>query len=143
MRIAVLASLAVLAAAIGGCAKDASDVGATYVSPISYESYSCERLAEEAQRVSAAAAQAAGVQDQRATNDKVAMGVGLIVFWPALIFVKGNDETTAELSRLKGEMDALEQESIAKHCRITFQHAPPSASSSPDDVYRDRRNQPS
>jgi hypothetical protein len=130
MRISVLASIAALAA-IGGCAKDASEVGATYVSPITYQSYSCEQLGEEAQRVSSAAAQATGVQDQRATNDKVAMGVGLVVFWPALFFTKGNDENTAELARLKGEMDAIEQASIAKHCGITFQHAPPSTGSSP------------
>jgi hypothetical protein len=81
-------------------------------------------LTEEAQRVSARAAQAAGVQDQKSTNDKVAMGVGLVIFWPALLFTKGNDENTAELARLKGQMDAIEQASIHKRCGITFQHAP-------------------
>ena len=71
--------------------------------------------------------QAAGVQDSKATNDKVAMGVGLVIFWPALLFTKGNDENTAELARLKGSMDAIEQVSIQKKCGITFQHAPPPA----------------
>lgn len=52
------------------------------------------------------------------------MGVGLIIFWPALLFTKGNDENTAELARLKGQMDAIEQASIQKRCGITFQHAP-------------------
>jgi hypothetical protein len=65
------------------------------------------------------------VQDQKATNDKVAMGVGIVIFWPALLFTKGNDENTAELARLKGTMDAIEQASIAKHCAIQFQHGPP------------------
>jgi hypothetical protein len=124
-----------LTACLGGCAKDASEVGATYVSPITYQSYSCDQLGQEAQRVSAAAAQAAGVQDQRATNDKVAMGVGLVVFWPALLFTKGNDENTAELARLKGEMDAIEQASIAKHCGITFQHGPPAPAPAPAQSY--------
>jgi hypothetical protein len=110
---------------LAGCAKDADQVGATYVSPILYENYTCPQLAEEAQRVSARAAQASGVQDQKATNDKVAMGVGLVIFWPALLFTKGNDETTAELARLKGQMDAIEQASIRKRCGISFQHAPP------------------
>jgi hypothetical protein len=110
---------------IAGCAKDASQVGATYVSPILYENYTCPQLAEEAQRVSSRAAQAAGVQDQKATNDAVAMGVGLVVVWPALFFIKGNDENTAELARLKGQMDAIEQASIKKKCGIKFQHAPP------------------
>ena len=112
--------------ALAGCAKDANQVGATYVSPVLYETYTCQQLAEEAQRVSGRAAQAAGTQDQKASNDKVAMGVGLIIFWPALLFTKGNDENTAELARLKGQMDAIEQASIKKRCGITFQHAPTS-----------------
>ncbi len=82
-------------------------------------------MLQEAQRVSARAAEATGVQDQKATNDKVAMGVGIVIFWPALLFTKGNDENTAELARLKGSMDAIEQASIAKHCGIQFQHPPP------------------
>jgi hypothetical protein len=112
-------------AAIAGCAKDSSQVGATYVSPVLYEGYTCPQLAEEAQRVSSRASQASGVQDQKATNDAVAMGVGLIVVWPALLFIKGNDENTAELARLKGQMDAIEEASIKKRCGIRFQHAPP------------------
>ena len=110
---------------LSACAKEANQVGATYVSPVLYESYTCPQLAEEAQRVSSRAAQSSGVQDQKATNDKVAMGVGLVIFWPALLFTKGNDENTAELARLKGQMDAIEQASIKKRCGITFQHAPP------------------
>jgi hypothetical protein len=110
---------------LAACAKDANQVGATYVSPVLYDSYTCPQLAEEAQRVSSRAAQSSGVQDQKATNDKVAMGVGLVVFWPALLFTKGNDENTAELARLKGQMEAIEQASIKKRCGISFQHAPP------------------
>lgn len=110
-----------VSAALGACAKEANQVGATYVSPVTYESYSCAQLGEEAQRVSSRAAQASGVQDQKSTNDAVAMGVGLIIFWPAMLMTKGNDENTAELARLKGQMDAIEQVSIRKKCGIQFQ----------------------
>ena len=113
------------AAAVGACAKDADQVGPTYVSPVLYDNYTCPQLAEEAQRVSSHAAQAAGVQDQKATNDKVAMGVGIVIFWPAMLLTKGNDENTAELARLRGQMVAIEETSIKKKCGITFQHAPP------------------
>ena len=123
MRNTFAAAIAVVV--LAGCAKDANQVGATYVSPITYQTYTCPQLAEEAQRVAARAAEASGVQDQKSTNDKVAMGVGLIIFWPALLFTKGNDENTAELARLKGSMDAIEQASIQKHCGIQFQHAQP------------------
>ncbi|HWA30973.1 MAG TPA: hypothetical protein VG867_07735 [Rhizomicrobium sp.] len=110
---------------VAGCAKDASDVRASYVSPILYENYTCPQLGEEATRISAKAGDAAGVQNQHSTNDKVAMGVGLIVFWPALLMVKGNDENAVELARLKGQMDAIEEASIKKRCGITFQHITP------------------
>jgi hypothetical protein len=120
-----LAAAIAAAMALASCAKDANQVGASYISPVTYQSYTCPQLAEEAQRVSARAAQTAGIQDQKATNDKVAVGVGLIIFWPALLFTKGNDENTAELARLKGQMDAIEQISIQKRCGITFQHTPP------------------
>jgi hypothetical protein len=123
MRFATFALVS--ASLLAGCAKDADQVSAAYVSPILYENYTCPQLAEEAQRVSSRAAQASGVQDQKATNDKIAMGVGIVVFWPAMLLTKGNDETTMELARLKGEMDAIEQASIKKKCGITFQHAPP------------------
>ena len=110
---------------LGGCAKDASDIRAAYVSPILYQNYTCSQLGQEATRISAKAAETAGVQNQHATNDKVAMGVGMVVFWPALFMMKGNDENAVELAHLKGQMDAIEQTSIQKKCGITFQHVKP------------------
>lgn len=90
-----------------------------------YHTYSCRQISEEAQSVSARASSAMGVQDKKASGDKVAMGVGLILFWPALFFIHGNAETSTEVARLKGQMDALEQASIRKKCGIVFQHEAP------------------
>lgn len=53
------------------------------------------------------------------------MGAGLIIFWAAMPLTKGNDENTAELARLKGQMNAIEEASIKKRCGIKFEHAPP------------------
>jgi hypothetical protein len=78
--------------------------------------------------VSARAAEAAGPQDQKVTNNAVATTVGVIVFWPALFMVKGNDTMTADLARLRGEMEAIEQVSVRKRRSIQFQRrAPPGA----------------
>ncbi|MDT3683471.1 MAG: hypothetical protein RO009_00310 [Pseudorhodoplanes sp.] len=126
-----LVSIAAIAAIAGGCAKSADQVGATYVSPILYENYTCPQLAEEAQRVSVRVSEMTGVQNQKATNDAVAMTVGLVIVWPALFLLKGNDETTAELARLKGQMDAIEQASIKKRCGIQFHRAPPPQAPAP------------
>ncbi|MBI1173132.1 hypothetical protein GC209_17210 [bacterium] len=107
-----------------GCAKESADIAPQYVSPLQYQPYSCRQIAAEAQSVSARASSLMGVQDKKASSDKVAMGVGLILFWPSLFFLHGNSETTAQVAGLKGQMDALEEASIQKNCGIVFQHAP-------------------
>ncbi len=59
-----------------------------------------------------------GAQKQQATNDAVAMGVGLVLFWSALFCLAGGNDRKEELSRLKGEYDALEQAAIQKSCPV-------------------------
>jgi hypothetical protein len=61
-------------------------------------------------------AQLSGAQDQKATSDAIATGVAIVVFWPAAFLVGGNDQTTAELSRQKGEFETIEKVSIQKNC---------------------------
>lgn len=117
---AAIAALLLLA----GCASRSADIAPAYVSPIQYQSYSCSQLAAEAQRVSAAAAAASGAQDSQATKDAVVTTAAVIVFWPAAFFVGGDKQTAAQLAQLKGQMDAIQQEAIAKKCNIQFQTAP-------------------
>jgi hypothetical protein len=50
----------------------------------------------------------------------VATTAAIIIFWPAAFFVQGDKQTAAELARLKGEMDAIEQVSVRKNCGIQF-----------------------
>ncbi|HEV2898451.1 MAG TPA: hypothetical protein VGX71_11575 [Pseudaminobacter sp.] len=95
-----------------------------YVSPVGYRGLSCGQIANEVQAVSARAAEAAGIQNQKATGDAVAMTVGLAVFWPALFLMKGDGAQAAEVARLKGEMQALETASRRNGCNIQFQAAP-------------------
>lgn len=113
-----------LVGAIGGCAKSANEVQPMYVSPLQYQNYNCAQLAAEAQRISRRVAEVSGVQDDKATNDAVATGVAIVVFWPAAFLVGGDDHNTAELSRLKGEFETLEKVAIEKKCSINFQKQP-------------------
>ena len=119
-------SLAVILAAaiLAGCATRASDVAPAYVSPLTYDRFSCDQLRDEATRVSSRAIAATGAQNQRAKNDAVATGVTLILFWPAVFLVRGDGAQAAELARLKGEMDAIEQVSTRKDCGIEFDREP-------------------
>jgi len=88
-----------------------------------YQSYSCRELSQEAQRVSAAAATAAGVQDSQRSKDTVATTAAVVIFWPAAFFVGGDNARTAELANLKGQMQAIEQASIQKKCGIAFRRS--------------------
>lgn len=63
--------------------------------------------------------------DKKAGNDAAQMGIGLVLFWPALFFLEGGDgPEAAEYSRLKGEMQALEKVAIKKKCGIDFPEPP-------------------
>ncbi len=85
----------------------------------------CQQLSAEAARVSGRAAELAGRQNKNATNDAVMTGVALVLFWPAAFAVKGDNATAAELSRLKGEKEAIEHASVAKNCGIVFRPGAP------------------
>jgi hypothetical protein len=121
MRTGLLAAFA--ASILVACASKSNEIAATYVSPLLYENMSCRQLAEEAQRVSQRAAVAAGAQDSQASKDAVATGVAIVVFWPAAFFIGGDKGNAAELGRLKGEMEAIEQASTRKNCGIQFRQA--------------------
>jgi uncharacterized lipoprotein YajG len=106
---------------LAGCATSPKDIQAAYVSPVPYQSMNCAQLSAEAQRVSAAAASAMGVQQQRASGDAVAMGVSLVLFWTAIFFVGGDKGNAAQVAQLKGQMEAIQQVNAQKNCGIVFQ----------------------
>lgn len=130
MRNVVSAAVAVSVMVMSGCAKKSEEIAPQYISPLQYQSFSCRQIEEEARRVSAQASRVMGAQDKKASNDATATAVGLVLFWPALFFIKGNAETTAQVAQLKGEMDALEQASIRKRCGIKFETAAPAKKAS-------------
>src|SRR5258705_9655643 len=110
-----------LPAGLGGCASAASDIAPAYVSPVAYQSYTCQQLALEAQAISTRASTLSGAQDKQRTNDGLATAAAVVIFWPAAFFVGGDQQTAAELANMKGQMVAVEQASNAKKCGIQFQ----------------------
>lgn len=96
------------------CAPHSEFVQAQYISPLTYQSYSCDQLAAERQRIKGKLSEVSRVQDDRADRDTVAAAVG-VVFPFALLFLIGEDRS-AELSRLKGEQEAIESVAIQNDC---------------------------
>ncbi len=102
---------------LASCAQKSDKIQASYVSPLQYQDFSCQQIRGEISRVGRKMSEVAGVQDKTASNDSAAMGVGMVLFWPALFFIDSTDQRV-ELGRLKGEFDALEQAAIQKNCAV-------------------------
>lgn len=107
------------AVALVGCATSSQDISSSYVSPLQYQGLDCDQLRLEGQRVQSRAFELGGRLDQAAQNDKALVGVGLVLFWPALFALGGTKAQEAEYGRLKGEFDALQQTAIVKKCGLT------------------------
>lgn len=104
------------AIALSGCATSSKDVATSYVSPMQYQSYSCNQLSGEMQRVQVRVNQLSSRLDEAASNDKTIGVVGAILFWPALFALGGTKQQEAEYARLKGEYDAAQQSAVMKNC---------------------------
>ena len=105
-----------------GCATRPENVSAAYVSPLQYHAYDCDQVQGELVRVNRHVMEVTGQQQGAADKDAVALGVGLVLFWPALFVMAGGDKSD-ELARLKGEYDALEQVAVLKKCDVGTQLA--------------------
>ncbi len=125
-----LCLLASLSLALAGCATASKDITPAYVSPMQYQSYDCDQLTGEIQRIEGRVGQLGGRLDQAAANDKAIGVVGAVLFWPALFALGGTKGQEADYARLKGESDAIQQAAIAKKCTgITSPVATPVAES--------------
>jgi hypothetical protein len=111
LSIVVAASLVTAA-----CATSSKKIAAEYVSPLQYQAYDCQQLMAEADRIRGRVTQLGGRLDEAASNDKMLMGAGLLIFWPALFALGGTKEQEAEFARLKGEADAVSQSMVQKKC---------------------------
>lgn len=107
---------AVACVPLAACSSSSKDIAASYVSPTQYAGYSCEQINMERQSVSRRVAELGGQLDNNAQTDKMVVGAGALLFWPALFFVGGTADQEAEYGRIKGEVQALESAAVQKNC---------------------------
>ena len=99
---------------LAGCAKTPESITPAYVSDVGYRSWSCQNLAEEQQRLSAAYATAAGEQNQARTTDIV----GVVLIGVPVSSMSGGN-IAPQIARLKGEQEAVRRAMITKNCSRT------------------------
>ena len=128
-------SIFVVAAAsfLAACASQPNKIPAQSVSTLSYKDYDCDQLSMEADRVNRRVGELYSSLKKTADGDAVQMGVGLVLFWPALFFLEGGDGPEAqEYARMKGERQAIETVAIRRKCDIQFQPLEPAVNASAD-----------
>ncbi|MEQ3650180.1 metal ABC transporter ATP-binding protein [Hyphomonas sp.] len=119
INIGIVSAVVVLATV--GCASSPNKIAAQYVSPMAYQGYDCDQIALEQNRIERRTGELYQSLKKEANADKWQMGVGLILFWPALFMLEGGDGPEAsEYARLRGEYNALSEVSIMKKCQIQF-----------------------
>lgn len=111
-------AVTLMAAQVAACATAPDKISGSYVSPAMYSGYDCVQLRAEMQRVAYKVDEVTGAQRSKARNDEIAMGVGLIIFWPALFFIGMGSDRKAELQSLKGSYDAINEASIMHKCGL-------------------------
>lgn len=120
MKLASATAALIAVSTLVGCATPPKDIAPTYVSTNLYQNLTCAQLRDEAQVVSNRMAAAYGVQESNRGKDAAMTTVGIVLFWPALFFMEGDGATAADVARLKGEMQAIEQVNRLKNCGIEF-----------------------
>lgn len=91
------------------------------VSPLKYQSYDCQQIAMESDRIGRRVTTLYEQLKRDASNDAWQMGVGLVLLWPVLFALEGGDgPEAAEYRQLKGEYDALQSASVVKKCGLEF-----------------------
>jgi hypothetical protein len=127
----LLAGVCATSVILSACASSPENVHAAYVSPLQYSNLSCDEIHAELQRVADEVRRVARQQGKDHTRDEVAMGVGLVVFWPALFFIAAGNHKE-ELAQLKGQYDALSDAGVHKNCLApTEAAAPPTPATAP------------
>lgn len=108
----------IAAAALAGCASQSDQVPASYIPAQTYAALSCEQMHAEAVSLSAKARSLGAVQDRKAGSDAAMTAVTLVLFWPAIFFISGDDANAAELAEVKGRSDALKTAAEMRGCAI-------------------------
>jgi hypothetical protein len=109
---------AVLAA---GCATRSADIKPLAANPADFMPWPCARIHDEMDVVQQRAVELSWIVDERAGQHVVALGLGLTVFWPALLAMRPDGAEAEALGHLKGRYEALQAAARDKGC------APPSS----------------
>ena len=120
-----VAAMTVAAVILPGCATRPDNVVASSVSSSRYADRTCKSLSRELDEVQDALRVQSAKLNDKANQDAVVTGVGVILFWPVLFALGNNAGLEGDVARLKGEEQAIRKQMREADCD------PPPKSSAP------------
>ena len=108
--------LACMVSLLAACASRSIEVAPKPTDPAAYVTWDCDRLHDEIDAVQFRAADVAYAVDARAGNNLIALGLGVTVFWPALLAMRPDGPEAEQLAELRGRYEALNVVSARRAC---------------------------
>lgn len=104
---------------LSACAVSPKKIEAIYVSPLKYAKHDCDQIAMEMDHIGRRTQELYRRLKNESDTDRWQGILGLLVFWPSLLFLEGKNSREAdEYARMKGEYEALRQNAVEKKCSI-------------------------
>ena len=107
--------IAIAALTLSACAPAPGDIAAAYVSPEAFAGHTCADLNRDATALNARLVAATGQQQTAADSDAMMMGIGMLIFWPALLAVGHNDQSPT-IAQMQGQAEAIRASAVARGC---------------------------
>jgi hypothetical protein len=120
-----VAAMTVAAVILPGCATRPDNVVASSVSSSRYADRTCKSLSRELDEVQDALRVQSAKLNDKANQDAVVTGVGVILFWPVLFALGNNSGLEGDVARLKGEEQAIRRQMREADCEVPPPKAAP------------------
>ncbi|WP_428928316.1 hypothetical protein [Marinibacterium sp. SX1] len=113
-KLAILPLCGILSA----CAEQPSNVEAAYVSSNAFRDRSCHQLMAERNDIVREVNDLTQQQKKAADSDAMLMGVGLVLFWPAVLAVGMTNDKSNALAGAKGNYNAITRQMTQMGCAL-------------------------
>lgn len=100
------------------CTSNPDDYTTVYVSPHKYKDYSCEEIAVDMRGIGKKLGISYSEAQSERNKDVAIATVGTVLFWPAFLFLDGDELDLSRFGHLKSEMEALTTAAELKNCNI-------------------------
>ncbi len=109
---------------MSACATRSFEIKPERTDARNYAAWDCERLNAEGDTLQQRAADVAYAVDARVGNNMIALGLGAMVFWPALLAMRPDGLEAKELAQLKGKFEAVQTAASQRGCAGPSQAMP-------------------